>query len=203
VEPVEVYRQQAQQTVAAVTRHPVEAWPELPVPVAGRFDLILANHVFYYVPDLEAVVPRLLEALAPSGRLLTALAGQRNTLIQFWNRCFALIGRPVPYHTAEDLTALLARWQLPFRQQDVPYVLSFPDSAEHRLKILRFLLGNYFAEVPRQAMLDLFEPFAHRGTIVMPIVHEQYAIEERERRAPQGADAPPVLDAGDPSPASR
>lgn len=177
VEPVDADREEAQRTLAAFSRRPVEAWPELPSPVVRRFDLILANHVFYYVPDLEAVALRLLDALAPSGLLLTAMAGRRNPLIQFWNRCFAWMGRPVPYHTSDDLEAILVRRQHPFRKQDVHSVLSFPDREEHRLKILRFLLGNYFDEGPRQAMLDLFEPFVSRETIVMPLVHEQYMIE--------------------------
>jgi hypothetical protein len=38
-----------------------------------------------------------------SGLLLCALAGQGNTLIEFWNRCFGLPGEAVPCHTAEHL----------------------------------------------------------------------------------------------------
>lgn len=176
VEPVAAYQQEALQRLASFTRQPVETWAELPSNLPSQFDLILANHVFYYVPDLETVVPRLLDALAPSGLLLTAMAGQRNTLIQFWNRCFAMIGRPVPYHTAEDFEAVLSRNPRPFWKQDIHYVLSFSDTEAHRLKILRFLLGNYFNAGPRQAMLNLFEPFTRGGTIVIPIVHEQYVI---------------------------
>ncbi len=109
VEPVDVYREQALAAVQSCSAHPVRSWPALPGDCEACFDPVLANHVFYYVPDLETVLASILRALAPSGLFLTAIAGQRNTLIQFWNHCFALIGRPVPFHTAEDMERTLIR----------------------------------------------------------------------------------------------
>jgi hypothetical protein len=58
----------------------------------------------------------------------------------------------------------------------VQYQLGFSDSEENRLKIVRFLLGSYFPDVPRQAMLDLFEPHMQAGQIRMQLVHEQFTI---------------------------
>src|SRR5262249_54445004 len=173
VEPEEGYRQRAIEQLQPFTAHPVQAWPALLPDLAAHFELVLANHVFYYVPKLDEVLAGILRALTPSGLFLTAMAGQRNILIQFWNSCFALIGKPVPFHTAEDLEVTLAQQGEVYRKQEIQYELVFPDAEENRVKILRFLLGSYFAEVPRQAMVDLFTPYAHAGRIVIPTVHEQ------------------------------
>ncbi len=142
---------------------------------------MLANHVFYYVLNLDKVLSDIFRALTTGGLFLTAIAGQKNTLIQFWNYCFALIGKTVPYHTAEDLEITLAKQGKVYRKQDIWYELIFPDSEENRLRILRFLLGSYFDEVPRQAMVDLFNPYAHAGRIVIQTVHEQFVIGQRTR----------------------
>ncbi|HKA56418.1 MAG TPA: class I SAM-dependent methyltransferase [Candidatus Binatia bacterium] len=183
VEPEEGYRQQALAQLQPCTAQPVQAWPALPPDVAAHFDLVLANHVFYYVPDLAAVLASILRALTPTGLFLTAMAGQRNILIQFWNACFAWIGQPVPFRTAEDLEVTLAAQGARYRKQEIHYELAFPDAEENRVKILRFLLGSYFAEVPRQAMVELFTPYAQAGRIVMQTVHEQFVIGPPEKGA--------------------
>ena len=114
------------------------------------------------------------------------MAGQSNVLIQFWNSCFALIGKPVPFYTAEDLEDILATQGAGYRKQEIQYELVFPDAEENRLKILRFLLGSYFEEVPRLAMLDLFTPYAHGGQIVIQTVHEQFVIGHPKKRGDKG-----------------
>jgi SAM-dependent methyltransferase len=176
VEPDDVYRGQAIERVRSFTARPVRAWAALPTDSVTCFDFMLANHVLYYVTDLDGTLAALLGALAAPGLFLTAMAGQRNGLIQFWNACFALLGLPVPFHTSEDLEAALARRGQKYDKEDVHYDLSFADSAEHRLSILRFLLGSYFQRVPRQAMLDLFDPYAAGGRIAMRLVHEHFAV---------------------------
>jgi len=154
----------------------VHAWRALPPDCEACFDVVLANQVFYYVPNLDDLLSGLSHALASSGLFLAAIAGQSNTLIQFWNHCFALLGKPVPFHTAEAVVVALDHQRVSHRREDVQYQLSFPDSEENRLKILRFLLGSYFSDVPRQAMLDLFEPHMQAGQIWMQLVHEHLVI---------------------------
>jgi SAM-dependent methyltransferase len=182
IEPEEEDRQRAIAHLQAFTAHPVQAWPALLPDVEAHFELVLANHVFYYVPNLDEVLAGILRALTPSGLLLTAMAGQSNVLIQFWNSCFALIGKPVPFHTVEDLEGTLANQAVGYRKQAIQYELVFPDAEENRVKILRFLLGSYFAEVPRPAMLDLFTPYAHDGRIVIATGHEQFVMWHQEKK---------------------
>jgi hypothetical protein len=97
--------------------------------------------------------------------------------------CFALIGKPFPFYLAEDLELSLAKQGEVYRKQGIPYELVFPDAEENRLKIMRFLLGSYFDEVPRQAMVELFTPYAHAGQIVIRTLHEQFIIPRQEMRA--------------------
>lgn len=180
VEPVEVYRRQAVERLQPFTDATVQAWPELPADANSCFELVLANHVLYYVPQLDDAVAAILRGLAAGGLFLTAMAGQRNTLIQFWIHCFALIGKPVPFYTAEDFQAALARRRIAFGREDVTYDLVFPDCEAHRLRILRFLLGEYFGDVPRPQMLDLFNPYARGDKIAMSITHEHYVVRRPE-----------------------
>src|SRR5262245_14879280 len=43
-----------------LTVAPVCAWPALPAHLHGCFDLVAANHVLYYVPDLHGTLSALL-----------------------------------------------------------------------------------------------------------------------------------------------
>jgi ubiquinone/menaquinone biosynthesis C-methylase UbiE len=47
----------------------------LPV-AAGAFDLVVANHMLYHVPDLDAALAELRRVLQPSGRLVAATNGE-------------------------------------------------------------------------------------------------------------------------------
>src|SRR5262249_5667574 len=103
VEPDDVYRHQAVARLQPYTTQPVRAWSALPPSPQACFDLVLAHHVLYYVPDLDSTLVALLRALATPGLFLTAMAGQRGTLAQWGQQCFAWLGQPYPYHTAEDI----------------------------------------------------------------------------------------------------
>jgi len=55
--------------------------------------------------------------------------------------------------------------------------LIFPDTEENRLNMGRFLMGGDFHAVPRQAMLQCFDPYAHAGQITMQLVHKHFIIQ--------------------------
>ena len=63
VEPDGVYRQQAVARLQAYTTQPVRAWSALPAHLRSCFDLVLANHVLYFVPDLDSTLAALLSRL--------------------------------------------------------------------------------------------------------------------------------------------
>jgi SAM-dependent methyltransferase len=179
VEPSAPYRCQAVERLLALTDRPIRAWDALPTDSAVRFDLILSNHVLYYVPDLETTLDRILSALDPQGLFVTAIAGRDNALVDFWFRGFPLIGRPAPYQTAEDVEAALTRLGRTFERREVRYELSFQDTDEDRLKILRFLFGEHLAAMPLAELLAFFAPFVSADQVEIHTGNVQYYVTGR------------------------
>lgn len=189
VEPDATYLHQAVNHLQDFTPRPVHAWPALPPHLHTGFELILANHVLYYVPDLEGTLSALLRALATPGLFLTAMAGRDNTLAQFCLRCFDMIGKPFPYRTATDCAVALAHLGEAYDTEEVQYEFVFPDTAESRLRIGRFLLGSDYHAVPRQALLESFDPYVQGGQIIMQPVHQHFIV----RRQAQEKELPVEL----------
>jgi SAM-dependent methyltransferase len=176
VEPDATYRHQAVELLQAYTPHRVRAWPALPPHLHACFELILVNHVLYYVPDLAGTLAVLLRALATPGLFLTAMGGLDNALAQFCLRCFEVIGKPFPFQTAADCEDALAHLGEAYWKEDVRYECVFPDTAENRLRMGRFLLGSDYHAVPRQMLLAGFDPYAHAGQIAMQPVHQHFIV---------------------------
>jgi SAM-dependent methyltransferase len=176
VEPQPLYRDAAAAALAPFTAQPIAAHAALPDGAHAAFDLIVANHCLYYVTGFADVLPRLLRSLAPGGALLAAFAGRENALLRMWDACFAMLGEPMPYHTAEDLDALLARLGRTASGGRAPFHLRFPDTAADRWRILRFLLAERAARLPPARALALFDPYARDGRIDMPIEHRHFVV---------------------------
>lgn len=176
VEPDAPYLHQAVDRLQACTSRPIRVWPALPPHLHAGFELILANHVLYYVPDLESTLAALLGALAAPGLFLTAMGGLDNTLAQFCLRCFEMIGKPFPFRTAADCEIVLARLGEGYYKEDVQYACVFPDTEENRLRMGRFLLGSDYHAVPRPALLECFEPYVHAGQVAMQPVHQHFIV---------------------------
>jgi trans-aconitate 2-methyltransferase len=176
VEPSSAYREQAVERLFTLTGQPIRAWSDLPAGVVREFDVVLSNHVFYYVTDLPETLGRILEALRFDGLFMTAIAGWHNSLIRLWIQGFARIGLPIPYHTAEDVEALLTHLGHAPERRTVNYRLSFPDSEENRLKILRFLFGEHLATLPRAEALADFDEYSVDGRIEMRTESMQFYV---------------------------
>jgi trans-aconitate 2-methyltransferase len=176
VEPSDAYRGQAVARLASCSDRPLRAWPELPGDLTEKFDLILSNHVLYYVPALESTLDRLARALSPGGLFLATLAGRTNALVDFWFRAFPTIGKPVPYQTAEDLEAALKSLGHSFDRREKEYTLGFADTTENRLKIFRFLFGEHLKEFAEAEMLDLFTPYVAGDRVDIRTSDVQYYI---------------------------
>lgn len=175
VEPVEAYRQAAETRLAAFSSTPVRASATLTADTDRNLDLIVANHVLYYVPQLADVVQKLLAARAPGGVLMTSMAGSDNTLIQFWHTCFQWLGQPLPYHTAEDLQRAFAQSGVEPACQKIHYRLQFADTRGHRESLFRFLLSDYVDQLQPDDVCDLLSPYADRsGRITLEMQHDQF-----------------------------
>lgn len=185
VEPVESARRQAVARVAGLTASPVTELAALPAEMAESFDFILANHVFYYVPDLRGQLAKLIGALSDGGIFATTIAGRTNALIEFWIAGFRLLGKEIPYHTSEDLEAALRELGADYDKRQVAYDLTFPDTEENRMRIIRFLLADYLPQLPRQPLLDLFDRYSRSGRIEIRTESDHFTIRSTAVAAPQ------------------
>jgi trans-aconitate 2-methyltransferase len=176
VEPVESARRQAVARLADYSAFPVADSAALPDRFAESFDLILANHVFYYVSDLQSQLRTLIDALSDSGVFVAAIASRTNMLIEIWITGFRLLGREIPYHTSEDVEAALRRLGVDYQKQQVAYELKFDDTVENRMRIIRFLLADHLAEMPQPPLLDLFDRHSHAGEIDLQTASDHYTI---------------------------
>src|SRR5262245_41531887 len=176
VEPVEPARRQAVARLAGNTDHPLIDAATLPGGIAASFDVVLANHVFYYVPELRSRLARLIEALSSSGIFVTAIAPRTNVLIGFWIAGFRSLGREIPYNTSEDVEAALRELGADYQKQQIPYELTFLDTQENRMRILRFLLADHLAHMPQRPLLDMFEEHSHGGRIVIRTASDHFTI---------------------------
>jgi len=192
VEPDATYRQQAVDRLQAFTPHPVQAWPEPPLHLNACFELILANHVLYYVRDLKGTLSAILHALATPGLFLAAMAGRANALAQFSRRCFDMLGKPFPFKTSEDVEIALAGLGEDYGAEEVHYELVFLDAEEHRLSMGRFLMGRDFDAVLRRVILAGFDPYSNAGKIAMQVVRKHFIVRRHmPRQGRHPAASPP------------
>ena len=77
-EPVSASHQRAAERLAAFSTSTIEHGDSLAAIAEREFELIISNHVLYYVPDLAGTLAALVERLAPDGHLLLAIAGNDN-----------------------------------------------------------------------------------------------------------------------------
>jgi trans-aconitate 2-methyltransferase len=176
VEPDAGYRGQAVERLAPFSSVPVAAWPELPDQEGRGFDLILSNHVLYYVPDLSGTVARIRRLLAADGLLLTTMGDRDNGFSRLVNRMYATIGLDFPHQEAEELEAVLAASGQAFRKTRVDDELRFPDTRENRVTILRFMLGDYFTRLDLDTIVAMLDAWAENGDIVLRTFHFLFAI---------------------------
>jgi SAM-dependent methyltransferase len=179
VEPVESARRQAVARLAGRTAHPVVDAATLPEGFAEGFDVVLANHVLYYVPELRSQLAGLRDALTSSGIFVAAIASRTNALIEIWIEGFRLLGREIPYNTSEDVESALQVLGAGYQKQQVAYELTFPDTEENRMRIIRFLLADHLAKMPHRPLLEWFDRYSRAGEIHIRTESDHFTIRSR------------------------
>src|SRR5258707_8629748 len=104
----------------------------------GAFDVILANHMLYHVPDLDATLVEFRRVLRPNGCMVAATNSQYNLpeFEQLIRRAYGLLGAvgpdiepmyPMEHNFAlEDGAVRMARHFFAVERFDLPSALSFP-----------------------------------------------------------------------------
>jgi SAM-dependent methyltransferase len=109
----------------------------LPFP-RRTFDLVLANHMLYHVPDLNAALSEIHRVLKPTGTLVAATNSQYNLpeLEQIIRRTYSLLGarntevellRPYQFYL-EDASIKAGRHFFAVARYDLPGALVFPSA---------------------------------------------------------------------------
>ena len=179
IEPVETQRRQAVARLAGYTEQPLVDAAALPGEPVASFDIVLANHVLYYVPELRRQLATLIGALSREGVFVTAIAARTNALVEFWIAGFRLLSQEVPYNTSEDVEAGLHALGAAYQKQQVAYQLAFPDTKANRMRILRFLLAEHLAQLPIRPLMDLFDRYVDAGWIRIQTASDHYTIRGR------------------------
>jgi hypothetical protein len=63
-----------------------------------------------------------------------------------------------------------------YQKGEVGYQLTFPDTEENRMRIIRFLLAEHLDRLPRRPLLDVFDRYAHSGRIRIQTVSHHFTI---------------------------
>lgn len=137
------------------------------IPDGGTFDVVASNHALYYPDDLARALRSLAAALAPGGVGIWTLGGRDNQLCHLWREFFGLVGQPLPFYLAEDVARWLRSSGLVWQEEAVRSVLRFPDSAENRDRIARFLFGPRLALFNQEAVREAFGAWRSGSEIVM------------------------------------
>jgi trans-aconitate 2-methyltransferase len=177
VEPVHNQRDAAARRLAPFSQQPIASVAMLPTSAGPRFDLILANHSLYYVDNLDRIMSSLMDSLAPRGSAVLAMAGWDNRLMELWQIGFAMLGEPVPYYAADDVTEWLATQRIASHRTKSPYRLRFPDSMENRLRILRFLFADYLNDTITPRLLAEFNRHVQDGYVDVSTHSDQFRID--------------------------
>lgn len=175
LEPARQQLNEAAQRLASRSITPVVTFGDL-ANLSGCYDLIVANHCFYYVPDVTHSLRRLVATLDQQGLLIVAISGQDNVLIQLWQQGFASIDEAVPYHTAETVENACRDLGLDAVPRDLTYQISFADSRAHRETMLRFLFDKHLARMPLDPLVAFFDRFSHQGQINIETTSRQWNI---------------------------
>ena len=104
------------------------------------------------------------------------MGGRANPLVQFCRQCFDWLGQPFPFNTCEDVEVARASLDEADSVENVHDTVVFPDATEHRLRMGRFLMGNDYDAVPRQAIVEGFDPYSQAGTIAIQIEHKHFIV---------------------------
>lgn len=168
VEPSASYRSSAEKAFSNRPNVKISVWEEFDATRRKRYDLILSNHVLYYIKDLKDLFARFFRAAHPTTQILITMGSDNNALNEILKSACHLIDSPAPNKSAEDLTEYLQQEEISFKTTYVESHLEFSDLPTHRDQVLRFILGPHASEfetLPR----ELLDPYKKGKNINVPL----------------------------------
>lgn len=177
VEPEAGYLKATQDRLNKFTTQSINAWDYLHNVTGRPFDLIISNHVMYYVKNMRATVEDLVLICNSKGKILITMATEENGLIKCGMQCFELLKQEIPFHLAADLEQALDEIGIQRKREVVRSRLFFPDSKGNRIMVLRFLLADFYDAKLTDEMISAFDTYKEGSNIHMPLDFYLYVIE--------------------------
>lgn len=177
VEPDLTYLEQAQLRLQKYSATPITASTRIETIAFSSADVIITNHVLYYVSNIESTLKELLFRLKPNGTLFATMASEDNALIKGWSHCFSVHSEAVPYFRLNDLIKILNKMGLRYEQYGLISEVTFVDTLEYRTSLLRFLTGTHYKNLlKKEEMLIFLDAYKVDGIIKMPLSDEILSI---------------------------
>lgn len=176
LEPSRIMRAKAIASLSDISTNKVQVWSEIPSNLSVKFDVILANHVFYYVEDFRESLNLLLAKKTEKGLMLITMANKDNGLVKIGNEQFKLMGLNKPTNSIEDVKTYLQNLSIDMDVKLVASRIFFKNSINNRAKILRFIFGIYYEKFPISVMNSLLDMYEVGDNISVPLYDEVLVI---------------------------
>lgn len=169
IEPVSEYQQTATKKFKStdasfVIYESLEKCPDKSI------DVLLVNHVLYYVKDLESVILNLLQKLSPNGSLFVILANENNALIKLWEKFFSKMEMKIPYFLTKDLRLIARNKPIKYNETaNIHSLFKFENTKENRSKVARFLLGEYANKISDEVIQENLAQYQKGSEVELPL----------------------------------
>lgn len=180
-EPVEYNQESAKLKLSSVgydsltVLENVDDFPE------ATLDLILVNHVLYYVENLGHTISTLISKLDKNGQLWILMASDDNSLIKLWGAFFEKLGMKIPYFLTADLKFILENKFIEYSQtKKIKSAFRFINSPENRNHMARFLLGNYSNQFDDETIKETISSYEKNDEIDLPLCDILFMIRKNE-----------------------
>lgn len=135
------------------------------VPTNLKFDLIIANHVLYYVNDLSKTIFSLTKLLNTDGKLVINLANKNNETAAMTHFFFSKINKPNPFYFFEDVECYCSNRNIKQISKISNSTLKFEISDNNIISIAKFIFGDYYKQFKEHELIEYMKRFKDGGFI--------------------------------------
>jgi trans-aconitate 2-methyltransferase len=116
---------------------------ELKNEISNKLDLIISNHVLYYVQNINDTVSSFLKNLAVDGTIIITMAEQRHPFNNLLEILCNRKGFIYPYFKIDSAKEYFDKNSIEYQTYQVNSELKFPVNDENFNKIINFILGKF------------------------------------------------------------